>query len=64
MKIGIITFEFNYNYGAILQATALLDYLRGIGHSPLIINRGWKDDDEGGGEILSVKLLDDYGAIN
>lgn len=49
MKIGIITFEFNYNYGAILQATALLDYLRGIGHSPLIINRGWKDDDRGGG---------------
>lgn len=63
MKIGIITFEFNYNYGAILQATALLDYLRGIGHNPLIINRGWKDDDEGGG-ILSVKLLDGYGAIN
>ena len=62
MKIGIITFEFNYNYGAILQATALLDYLRGIGHSPLIINRGWKDE-EGGG-ILSVKLLDGYGAIN
>lgn len=51
MKIGIITFEFNYNYGAILQATALLDYLRGIGHNPLIINRGWKDDDEGGGEF-------------
>lgn len=64
MKIGIITFEFNYNYGAILQATALLDYLRGIGHNPLIINRGWKDDGEGGGEILSVKLLDGYGAIN
>ena len=49
MKIRIITFEFNYNYGAILQATALLDYLKGIGHNPLIINRGWKDDGEGGG---------------
>ena len=63
MKIRIITFEFNYNYGAILQATALLDYLKGIGHNPLIINRGWKDDGEGGG-ILSGKLLDGYGAIN
>ena len=63
MKIGIITIEFNYNYGAILQATALLDYLRGIGHHPLIINRGWKDDGEWGGN-LSVKLLDGYGAIN
>lgn len=44
MKIGIITFEFNYNYGAILQATALFDYLRGIGHNPLIINRGWGNE--------------------
>lgn len=51
MRIGIITFEFNYNYGAILQATALFDYLRGIGHNPLIINRGWEKE-EGGGEIL------------
>ena len=68
MKIGIITFEFNYNYGAILQATALLDYLRGIGHSPLIINRGWKNDDEGGGNLIgkvvgrlwSNKLIIDF----
>lgn len=48
MRIGIITFEFNYNYGAILQATALFDYLRGIGHNPLIINRGWKKEEGGG----------------
>lgn len=41
MKVGIITFEFNYNYGAILQATALLDFLRQNGHNPLIINNGW-----------------------
>ena len=41
MKIGIITFEFNYNYGAILQATALFDYLKSHNHNHLIINRGW-----------------------
>lgn len=41
MKIGIITFEFNFNYGAILQATALRDYLRLQGHTVKIINRGW-----------------------
>lgn len=48
MRIGIITFEFNYNYGAILQATALFDYLRGIGHNPLIINRDWGGMKRGG----------------
>lgn len=41
MKIGLITFEFNYNYGAILQATALSDYLTSLGHTVKIINRGW-----------------------
>lgn len=41
MKIGIITFEFNYNYGAVLQATALSDFLTDLGHDVRIINRGW-----------------------
>lgn len=41
MKIAIITFEFNYNYGAILQATALSKILSDLGHKPTIINRGW-----------------------
>lgn len=41
MKIAIITFEFNYNYGAILQATALSQILADLGHEPTIINRSW-----------------------
>lgn len=41
MKVGIITFEFNYNYGAVLQATALSDYITCLGHKVQIINRGW-----------------------
>lgn len=66
MRIGIITFEFNYNYGAILQATALFDYLRGIGHNPLIINRGWGNEEGGGligkmiGRLWSNKLIIDF----
>ncbi|MBE6294410.1 MAG: polysaccharide pyruvyl transferase family protein [Bacteroidales bacterium] len=44
MKIGIVTFEFNYNYGAILQATALQDMLQSLGHKVEIVNRGWNDD--------------------
>lgn len=41
MKIGIITFEFNFNYGAILQATALSDFLKLNGHEVKIVNRSW-----------------------
>lgn len=41
MKIGIITFEFNFNHGAILQATALSDFLSQKGYEVKIVNRGW-----------------------
>lgn len=41
MKIGVVTFEFNYNYGALLQAYALVSYLRNMGHTVQIFNRGW-----------------------
>ncbi|MDE6453242.1 MAG: polysaccharide pyruvyl transferase family protein [Muribaculaceae bacterium] len=40
-KAGIITFEFNYNYGAILQATALADVVRSHGYAVEIVDRGW-----------------------
>lgn len=39
MKIGILTPHYAYNYGAVLQAFALLTYLREIGHDAMIINR-------------------------
>lgn len=38
MKIGIITFHWATNYGAILQAFCLQEYLRGQGHEVEIIN--------------------------
>lgn len=38
MKIGIITFHWGTNYGAILQAYALQTYLKNIGHEVFIIN--------------------------
>lgn len=39
MKIGILTFHKAKNYGAILQAFALMTKLRELGHKPYIINR-------------------------
>lgn len=38
MKIGIVTFHFAYNYGAVLQAWALQTYLRKCGHEVELIN--------------------------
>lgn len=38
MKLGIITFQFAYNYGAQLQAYALKYYLESIGYNVEIIN--------------------------
>jgi hypothetical protein len=38
MKIGIITFHWATNYGAILQAYALQTYLENLGHEVWIIN--------------------------
>lgn len=33
MNLGLITFHFVWNHGAVLQAYALLTYLRGRGHN-------------------------------
>lgn len=38
MKVGIITFHSAISYGAVLQAYALMKYLRRIGHDPFFIN--------------------------
>lgn len=38
MKIGILTFHWGTNYGAILQAFALQEYLKRLGHDVYIIN--------------------------
>lgn len=38
MKIGIITFQCAHNYGAVLQAYALQEYLVGHGHKAFIID--------------------------
>lgn len=38
MKIGILTFHFALNYGAVIQAWALSQYLTGLGHDVRIIN--------------------------
>ena len=39
MKIGILTLPFNNNYGGYLQAYALMETLKQMGHEPTIINR-------------------------
>lgn len=38
MKIGILTFHFSINYGAVIQAWALQTYLRSLGHDVVILN--------------------------
>ena len=38
MKIGIVTFNSAHNYGAVLQAWALQEYLKSEGHDPSVIN--------------------------
>ena len=38
MKIGILTFHFGNNYGAVLQCYALLTVLKQLGYDPEIIN--------------------------
>ncbi len=39
MKIGILTLPFNNNYGGYLQAIALMEVLKQLGHNPTIISR-------------------------
>ena len=43
MRICILTFEFNYNYGAVLQAFSLKKVLETYGHEVCIMNRGWDE---------------------
>ncbi len=38
MKVGILTFHFAYNYGAVLQAWALQQAIESLGHQVCIIN--------------------------
>lgn len=38
MKVGILTFHCADNYGAVLQAYALQEYLKSLGHEAFIIN--------------------------
>lgn len=45
MRIGILTFEFNYNYGGLLQAYALSRTLENIekGNEIQVVRRGWRE---------------------
>jgi hypothetical protein len=38
MKVGIVTFHSAHNYGAMLQTYALQEEVRGLGHSPIVVN--------------------------
>lgn len=58
MKIGILTYHRSHNYGALLQAYALITYLRGLGHETEIIDY-WPDyhaDD--------YKLIPNFGSLS
>lgn len=47
MKIGIITLPFEPNYGWALQAWALYNVIKDLGHDPVIINRRWNSSVHG-----------------
>ncbi|MDC7168583.1 polysaccharide pyruvyl transferase family protein [Bacteroides stercoris] len=57
MKICILTFEFNYNYGAVLQAFALSKSLEKMGHQVFIMNRGWQNFSGCTSTKLSLKKI-------
>lgn len=44
-KIGVLTLPTLTNYGGILQAYALVYFLRKLGYDPWLINRRWNSDD-------------------
>lgn len=62
MKIGILTFHSQLNYGAILQAYAMQCVYKELGHNPIIIDR-WLDRDSPvlswrGGKSVKVWVKD------
>ena len=62
MKIGLLTFHFSENYGALLQAFCLQEYLRAIGHEVEFINYHPYHVEQGGsiGEILKPSFSRRY----
>ena len=42
MRVGILTFHSQLNYGGVLQAYALQETLRGLGHDVIVLDR-WLD---------------------
>lgn len=47
MKIGILTFHYAYNYGALFQAVSLYDYLCSLGHEVYMIDHKNKEITKG-----------------
>lgn len=56
MKIGILTFHSQLNYGGVLQCWALVQALRGLGHDVVVVDR-WLDADNG-------RLVGPFGRAN
>lgn len=57
MKIGILTYHRSLNYGAELQAIALMNYIKGMGHDVTIIDYWPKYRTDRWGKILSLPFL-------
>jgi len=47
MRIGVLTFHCEINYGAVLQCYALQTALTEMGHDVFVIDRWWDDDNVG-----------------
>lgn len=57
MKIGILTYHDEVNYGSLLQAYAMQTALRDLGHSPVIIDRWFQPDQKRIYGILHTRSL-------
>jgi polysaccharide pyruvyl transferase WcaK-like protein len=62
MRLGLLAFHFSDNYGALLQAFCLQQYLRSIGHDPEFINYHPYYVEQGGptGDIIKPRISRRY----
>lgn len=57
MKIGILTFHYSDNYGAVLQTYALSRYLERMGHQPVVVNYVPVENESGNKKYGSLRLV-------
>ena len=60
LNVGVITLPLNKNYGGNLQAFAMMEVVRKLGHAPVLINRRHPPKDSGGGIVAGDGSDEDF----